>query len=226
MKKPWQLPVTSLRHNNLATLLRLLQCASLTTASGQSQSEAIERNFALECRAMDIRHKLVEELKTVGLAALFFGCWIAILVLIKKIILAEYDIAFGGISVVLIGTLVLSKVVVLLEHVPLGEWIRNQPAWIDVVVRTVLYALGVCFVLVLEKAFEGRQEYGGFAASLSNVFEHADIHHVWANAIGLSCALLIYNVFSLIRKHFGDGALLRVLLLPLPDESGTNPPER
>jgi hypothetical protein len=174
---------------------------------------------------VSFRQKLVAELKSVGSAMLFFAAWIAMLVSIKQLVLAEYHIAFGGISVALIGALILSKVVVVLEHVPLGNWIRTQPAWIDVIARTVLYALGLFVVILLEKAFEGRHEFGGFGAALAGVFEHADMPHVWANTICLSGALLVYNLLSVIRKYSPDRTLLRILLLPLPDESGTRQPD-
>jgi hypothetical protein len=85
--------------------------------------------------------------------------------------------------------------------------------------RTALYALGLLVVLLLEKAFDGRHEHGGFIPSLLAVFQHAEVHHVWANTICLSGALLGYNVLSLIRRRLGEGGLFRMFLSPLPEES-------
>ena len=153
------------------------------------------------------------------LATLYFAVWIGVLVLLKKLILAEYQIEFHGLSMVLIGALILAKVVLILEHVPLGAWMRRQPAFVDVILRTVLYALGVTVVLLLEKAFDGRHEYGGFSRSLMAVFQHADVYHVWANTICVSGALLVYNMLSVVRKHLGEGGLMKLLLSPLPKES-------
>lgn len=161
---------------------------------------------------MDAQKKLMYEVKAIGLAALYFGCWLAVLLVIKKLILAEYEIKFYGISKALIGALVLSKVVIVLEHVPLGAWIRARPAWVDVIFRTALYAFGVFIVLLLEKAFEGRHEYGGFVPSLSAVFQHADIYHVYTNVIVISGALLGYNALAVVRSYLGEGGLLRLFL--------------
>ena len=138
---------------------------------------------------------------------------------LKKLILAEYRIEFHGLSMVLIGALVLAKVVLVLEHVPLGTWIRTQPAVFDVILRTALYSLGVLIVLLLEKAFDGRHEYGGFGPALMAVFKHADIFHVWVNTICLSGALLVYNTLSIIRKHLGKGGQMKLLLSPPPEGS-------
>ena len=114
---------------------------------------------------------------------------------LKELLLAEYQIVFHGWSVAVIGVLVLAKVVLVLEHFPLGAWVRTRPAWVDVVLRTALYSFGVLVVLLLEKAFEGRHEHGGFGPSLMSVFHHADVHHVWINTVCLSGALLGYNIW-------------------------------
>jgi len=166
---------------------------------------------------MNLPPQLVEELRALGLAGLYFGCWLAALLLLKQLVLAEYQIQFSGMSKAVVGALVLSKVVLVLEHVPLGAWVRRRPAWVDVVLRTALYALGVLLVLLLEKAFEGRHEYGGFGASLRAVFEHREVHHVWLNALCLSGALLGYNLLSVIRQRLGKGELLRMFKTPLPE---------
>ena len=158
-------------------------------------------------------------MKAVGIAALYFGCWIGALVLLKSLILAEYKIAFHGWSAVVVGALVLSKVVQVLEHVSLGAWVRARPAWMDVILRTVMYTLGVAIVLVLEKGFEGRHEYGGLGPALRHLFQQEDVHHVWANTLCLSGALLGYNALSVVRQHLGERGLLRIFTSILPGVS-------
>ena len=163
---------------------------------------------------MSFTQKLKHEIKTVGLVTLYFGCWLAILLLIKQLVLAEYQIEFRGMTNALVGALILAKVVIVLEHVPLGSWVRRQPAWIDVILRTALYASGVVVVLVLEKGLEGRHEYGGFVQSISTIWAHEDIHHLWVNVVVITSVLLIYNMFSVVRSHLGDGELLRIFTSP------------
>ena len=144
---------------------------------------------------MSIMQKLKDEAVSMALLMLYFVVWIGALVLLKKLILAEYRIAFHGLSAALVGALVLAKVVLVLEHVSLGAWVRTRPAMLDVVLRTILYALGVFVALLLEKGLEGRHEYGGFVPSLLSVFQRADVYHVWANLICLSGAF--WSLFQL-----------------------------
>lgn len=159
--------------------------------------------------------KLIHELKALTLAMLYFGSWLGVLLLLKKLILAEYQIQFSGLSIAFVGALILSKVVLILEHVPLGRWLQSRPAWIDVLFRTVVYSLGVLVVLLLEKAFEGRHESGGFVPALMSMFRHAEIHHVWVNTIVLSGALLTYNAFGVIKHQLGVGGLGKLFMSPL-----------
>lgn len=163
---------------------------------------------------MSFGQKLVNELKELAEASLYFGTWLGVFVILKKLILDQYQIEFDGLSAALVGTLVLAKVVLILEHVPLGKWTRERPAWIDVVLRTALYSVGVLVVLLLEKGFEGRHEHGGFLPSVVSLFGDADLSHVWANAISLSGALLGFNALSAVRSYLGEGGLTRVFLSP------------
>jgi hypothetical protein len=156
--------------------------------------------------------KLKHELKAVGITTLYFGAWLGVLLAIKTLVLAEYRIAFHHWSLALVGALVLSKVVLVLEHVPLGSWVQMRPAWFEVALRTVLYSAGVAIVLMLEKSFEGRHEHGGFAAALAAGLREEDLHHVLANTICLSGALLGYNMLTVIRQHLGEGGLVRLFM--------------
>jgi hypothetical protein len=166
---------------------------------------------------MSLKQKFKDEIKAVGITALYFGCWLAALLLLKSLILAEYRIAFHGWSMAVVGALILSKVVLVLEHVSLDAWVRTKPAWVDVVLRTAMYSLGVAAVLALEKGFEARHEYGGFVPALKQLFRQEDVHHMWANTLCLSGALLGYNALSVVRRHLSGKGLLRIFLSPLPE---------
>lgn len=168
---------------------------------------------------MSAMQKLKEELRSLAVAMLYFGAWIGGLLLLKTLVLAEYHVEFRQWSAILVGALVLGKVVLILEHVPLGSWVERQPAWVDVVLRTLLYSAGVLVILLLEKGIEGRHEHGGFGPAVRAVFQGADAPHVLANTIVMSGALLGYNALSVVRRHLGPGGLLHLFLIPLPEET-------
>jgi hypothetical protein len=163
---------------------------------------------------MSIQEKLKHELKAVILVTLFFAAWLGVFMGLKILILEGYQIRFGSVSAVLIGALVLAKVVLILEHVPLGAWVKSQPVVVDVILRTVLYAFGTFVVMLLEKAFESRHEKGGFGPALMSVFQHRDMPHIWANTICVTGALLFYNLLAALSGQLGKGELVRALLSP------------
>jgi hypothetical protein len=105
---------------------------------------------------------LLHEIKVVWLFTVYFGLCFALLMLLKRLVLSQYEIGFRGLGLAVLAALLVAKVLAVLEKVPLGQWVRRRPAAIDVVVRTVLYTLGVFLVLVIEKGFKGRDEAGGF----------------------------------------------------------------
>lgn len=163
---------------------------------------------------MNVQQKLKHELRAIVMVTLFFAAWLGILMGIKALILEDYHIRFGSFAMVLIGALVLAKVVLIMEHVPLGVWLRNHPVLMDVMLRTILYACGTFVVMLLEKAFESRHDRGGLGPALMNVFQHRDMPHLWANTICVTGALLFYNLLSALNRHLGCGGLARVFLSP------------
>jgi hypothetical protein len=163
---------------------------------------------------MGARQKLVKELKAVGLATLFFAAWFGVLVLLKSLILAEYQVRFRGLSAALIGALIVAKVVLVAEHISLGAWVRRQPAVLDIILRTIVYAFGVLVAVLLERGFEARHEHGGFLAAVEYIVENRDVDHVWATTIGVTGALLVFNALGVLRRHLGGRGLAHVFLAP------------
>jgi len=54
-------------------------------------------------------NKLPHEIKLVGLITLYFAFCFAVLMLLKRLALAQYQIGFRGFSVALVGALVAAK---------------------------------------------------------------------------------------------------------------------
>ena len=171
---------------------------------------------------MSWKEKLKTEVKSVGIATIYFIIWFGSLMIIKVLLLKDYHIEFTGVSMVFVGSLVVAKVILIMEYIPLGSWVRKQPAYADVLIRTIFYSLGVFVILILEKGFESRSEYGGFISSVKQTFNHADIYHVWVNTIVVFGALLVFNMLSIFKKHLGNGGLMRMLLVPPPEEVKNN----
>jgi len=163
---------------------------------------------------MTFRARALHELRAVALMTLFFAAWLGGLILFKNLTLEAYHVKPSRLTLALVEAMVLAKVVLMLERVPLGSWIQTHPRVIDVVLRTALYGLGAFTVLVLEKAFETRHEFGGFGRAVTRVFGHPDMPHVWANTLCIASALLVFNVLAVMRRLCGAPTLFHVFFLP------------
>jgi hypothetical protein len=159
---------------------------------------------------MSVINNIFKEIKTIFRTAAYFATVFLLMMVMKKLDLKDYDIEFTGISQALIGALVLSKVVLLMGLISFGSWLRHQPSIVDICLRTLLYTLGVWIVIILEKLFERRHDAGGISESISYLFSHRDIYHVWATTIGSGVSIFIYNAFSVVQKLLGKHGLSKL----------------
>jgi hypothetical protein len=159
---------------------------------------------------MKILKKIFEEIKIILRTAGYFAIVFILMMVMKKLYLKDYDIEFTGLSQAIIGALVMAKVIILMEFISLGPWVQHQPPIVDVVLRTLLYTLGVLIVVLLEKAFEDRHKAGSFGDAFSYVLSHRDIYHVWATTIGAAGSIFVYNSFSVVQRTMGKNGLAKL----------------
>jgi len=165
---------------------------------------------------MSWKEKLKEELIALGITMLYFSLWFAFLITMKMLLLREYNVEFYGLSMAFVGALIVAKVILIIDHIPLGSWIEKQPAIVDILFRTLLYSLGIILILILEKAFEARSEAGGFLEAIPYIFDHRNVNHIYVNSIAVIFSLLGFNFLTLIAKNLGKGGLKKILLSPPP----------
>ncbi len=169
--------------------------------------------------------KVIKELKSIAGVTLYFFLWFGILMLLKKLMLKDYNIEFSGISIAIITALVMAKVVILMELIKLGPWVRRQPAIVDVMIRTIMYTLGVLFVLLLEKAFESRHEEGGFGNAMIRVFQHRDMYKILAGTLVVGLSLFFYNVFSVLKEYLSGRKFIKLLFNTSLEEISDHSPK-
>jgi hypothetical protein len=166
---------------------------------------------------MNKKEKLIHELKAFTWSFLYFLLWFAGLVLIKALLLHEYEIHFFSLSTAFIGALVVAKVVLILDNLPLSRRTIKYPAYVHIIFRTVFFSFGVFLMMIIETAFEGRHKYSGFIDSLLNVFSHVNIYQVYVNSICVAGALLVFNFLSLLNRYLGEGGIGKILIKPFPE---------
>ena len=156
--------------------------------------------------------RLIGEMKQVGLVSLYFMICFALVLTLKKLFLAQYAVEFYGISVAVVGALVVGKVVVVLDHTKIGNrYDRTQAVWMGALYKTLVYTAVTFLVVVAEKIFHAWRETGQPVESLWHVWEHRDRNVMLASVICIGLAFAGYNLFSAIDRRLGEGTLRQVV---------------
>lgn len=169
---------------------------------------------ACEILFQSMKDKVKNELISIFWTTLYFLCWFGGLMVLKILLLKEYNIEFAGLSIVIISALVVAKVVLILENVSFSS-AKGRKAYVDVLGRTMLYLGGVTLIMILEKSFEARHEYNGVYDAFMNLANQADVYHIWVNALCVFGALLLFNIWSVVKKTYGDGIFLKLMNSPI-----------
>lgn len=107
------------------------------------------------------------------------------------------------------------------RHVPVGSWalVRTRPAWVYVLLRTILFTVAIFIVLLLERSFDGRHEHAGILPAMSAELLEGNLHRIIANTLVVSFGLLYYNTLFVIRHHLGGRGVWQLFKLPPPHET-------
>ena len=156
---------------------------------------------------------LKEELRTAGLATLFFLCCFLFVIALKKLFLAQYDIGFYGLSAAVLGAAIVCKVVVVLDKLRAGtRFETSQPPYVSVLYKTAVYSAVVLMVVAAEKVFHAYREPHTLSAAVAEVWHGRDRNNIIATVLCIGAAFAAYNALSVINRRLADGKLGQWLL--------------
>lgn len=159
---------------------------------------------------MQFWHWLQHEIRAILTAMLFFLTCFAVIMILKNLMLEQYDVTAGTSVQVFMLALVTSKVVVLFERVSFGERI----GLVEILMRSAAYSLAAFLLLLLEHGLSERKEAGGFFAALSKAFQHPDMPIILATLICVTLAFLVWTALAVLRREFGRERLVAAILKP------------
>jgi hypothetical protein len=168
---------------------------------------------------MKVLHWLVHEIRAILTAMLFFLTCFAVVVVLKNLMLEQYEVTAATSVRVVMLAFVTAKVVVLFERVSVGR----QIGAVEVLLRTALYSLAAFALLLLEHGISERKEAGGFFAALSKAFQHPDMPIIWATLICVTLAFLVWAAFAVLRRSFGRDRIIAAYLSPPPPQAEASP---
>ena len=149
-----------------------------------------------------------EELKTAGLATLFFLCVFLLILVLKKLLLAQYDISFYGFSAAVFGALVVGKVVVVLDKTGAGTRFEASHSPItSVIYKTLVYTFVVLLVVAVEKVFHAWKETHEVGKAIVHVWHGRERSNIVATILCIGLAFSVWNLFSAVNRRLANGRL-------------------
>ena len=161
---------------------------------------------------MSLLHTVKHEVTQVGLVTLYFLICFGLVLLLKKLFLADYRIQVYALSAAVIGALVAGKIVVILDKTRLGtRFDESYGVGVAAFYKTLCYAMVTALVLLAEMLFHAYREAGALEQAVAQVWGHRDRNVVFAKAIVIGMAYAGYHVYAGLDRRLGEGVLRRTI---------------
>jgi hypothetical protein len=156
---------------------------------------------------------LLHEFRLVIPPTLFFFVGFNLILLTKRLFLADYLIAYTGFLIATTTALIVGKVVLVADKLPFLARFDNQPLAVPILFKTFVYTVLVLAARLLEAfvhyLIEGNAIGGGaFIRHELGMFRWP---HFIAVQLWIAVLFLIYVTASELNDLFGDGELARIL---------------
>lgn len=159
---------------------------------------------------MSLVTKIKHEAKEVGLVTLYFFFCFGVMLTLKKLLLAEYQVDVEVVSIAAVSALIIAKIVVILDHTAAGNRFDcHYPLWLAAIYKTLVY-LGIAFmVFFLEKLFHAYREMGLLNQAVSQVWEHKDWNLILMKLLCVGLSFFAYHLYAGLDHRLGKGTLRR-----------------
>ena len=138
--------------------------------------------------------RLKQEFLNMIPVAIFFFIAFQLLAFTKSLILLEYDIEVSAFVAATVGALVVAKVVLIVDLLPIVNRYPDKPAMYNVVWKTVIYMTAAFAFRYLEHFVRYFIEYRELATAHANMLAGVVWPHFWVVQIWLFVLFFMYSV--------------------------------
>ena len=162
-----------------------------------------------------VTNTLLHEFRELLPPTIFFFFGFNLILFTKRLMLEDYLIQFAGFGIATVSALIVGKVVLVADLMPLLRRFDNAPLVQPILFKTVIYTLFVSIARLIE-AFIHFLLGGGAVGSGSFVREQLGSfswHHFAAIQMWIFVLFLIYVTASELNQLFGDGELFKIFFI-------------
>ena len=155
---------------------------------------------------------LLHELRSVVPPTVFFFIGFNLILFTKRLILEEYLIQFAGFFIATMSALIVGKVVLVAEKMPLLRRFDHAPLAAPILFKTVVYTLLVFVARLLEAFIHYAIEGGviGHGAFIEHQLGQFSWHQFIATQMWVFVLFLVYVTGCEINALLGDGELFKL----------------
>jgi hypothetical protein len=158
---------------------------------------------------------LLHEFRAVIAPTLFFFVGFNLILFTKRLMLSQYLIQFTGFAIATTGALIVGKVVLVAEKMPLLRRFDRAPLVYPILFKTVVYAMLVFIARLLEALVHFLFEGGAFGHGrfVEDLLGRFSWNRFIATQLWIFVLFLLYVTASELNALFGDGELFRIFFV-------------
>jgi len=152
-----------------------------------------------------------------AISSVFFVIFVLFLFM-KKSLLDDYDVNFYIISTALVGSLILAKVVLIFDLLPLTKRTDKLLNIYRVFLRSLIYIFGYVVFTFLEHLIKGLIDGASYSQALKDTVHYLFSAPFITTFIGVFIAFLFFNAFWIIRANIGATALFNMFFKKITND--------
>jgi len=162
--------------------------------------------------------KVKHEIKEAIPPFLFFLVAFHLVAVLRVLMQQEYGIQAGTVMNATIGAMIVAKVVLLADLLPIVNRFPDKPLVYNIVWKTLIYQAAAILVAYLEHLWDAYRETGSFAAANAHLVDAVVWPHFWAVQILMLVLFLLYTTLREFSRAIGGQRARAMLLGPLPED--------
>ena len=162
-----------------------------------------------------ILQRLKQEFLGVIPTAVFFFVAFQLLAFTRALILQEYGIQVSVFVAATIGALIVAKVVMIVDLLPLVNRFPDKPLIYNVLWKTAIYLLAAFLVRYIEHLIHFVRKYGDIAVANSHLLDEVVWPHFWIVQLWLLVLFLMYCALRELIRVLGRERVRSIFLGPI-----------
>ncbi len=153
-----------------------------------------------------LKHELLEIIPP----TIFFIVAFNVITFTKGLMLEDYGIKFSGFITATLGALIVAKVVLIADEIPLINKYPDKPLIYNVVWKTVIYVLVALVVRFMEYLIPLWWKDGNLGLAAGHLWGEIIWRHFWVIHIWLVCLFFVYVSFRELARSLGEAQFFKM----------------